>query len=220
MKTLQSLTLFSVLAASAFACGDYSSFKPRQKPQPVASMEETHRAFIKRFLDAPGFGVRRVLLPEYYRPAPPVQWDNQTFVVTPPQLIGLEEHEQAVAYVLPAGSFLKADLTNRVLRSSVKTRALDAFEAEALAALRAGQELVLKRDLPAATNQTALRALGAIRAGTACLECHGGGEGKLLGAFSYTFAPTGKPFESVPQTNSIGLAASPGLADRPARALR
>ena len=174
--------------------------------------------FLKRFLDAPGFGMRRVLVPEYHRPAPHLVWAGQRFVVKSPELIGLEEHPQPVAYVLPFGSFLKADLTNKLSRSVVTRRELSSFEAHALTRLRNGENVVVEDAANADTCSSAaqpelqLRALGAIRATRDCLDCHSGGEGKLLGAFSYVLTPVEKrpPFDSV--TNSIGSSASPGLA--------
>jgi len=62
------------------------------------------------------------------------------------------------------------------------TRPLDQFEADALAELREGRELVAR------TTPGTMRVAGAIRAREACLSCHDVARGDLLGAFSYTLA--------------------------------
>ena len=52
----------------------------------------------------------------------------------------------------------------------------------ALEAARAGEDLV------AITTGPKVRLLGAVRNMSACVECHGGKRGDLLGAFSYRLA--------------------------------
>jgi len=59
-------------------------------------------------------------------------------------------------------------------------RPVDRFEANSLARIRAGNDLI------GAQSEDQLRLLGAIRSGKQCVECHGGKRGDLLGAFSYT----------------------------------
>jgi hypothetical protein len=216
MKTFFLFAVLTVSVIATSACGDYHALVPSNQPPPFASAEAMQAEFLKRFLDAPGFGMRRVLVPEYHRPAPYLVWNEQRFAVKPPELIGLEEHDDPVAYVLPFGSFAKADFTNKLSRSLVKTRELNSFEAAALDRLRRGQSIIAEER--AETGETIppelrLRVLGAIRATSDCLDCHSGGEGKLLGAFSYVLTPVEKkvtPLESL--TNSVPASASPGLA--------
>jgi hypothetical protein len=62
-------------------------------------------------------------------------------------------------------------------------RPLNDFEKSALPQLATQQDLVV-------SNQPGkIDMLGALRAGTSCIECHEGPRGKLLGAFSYQIEP-------------------------------
>ena len=58
-------------------------------------------------------------------------------------------------------------------------RPLDDFEAEALEKIRTGEEVVTQATL------NRIQMVGAVRALSTCIHCHGGNEGDLLGAFSY-----------------------------------
>ena len=90
--------------------------------------------------------------------------------------VGLLAHPEPVVYVserLPA----MADLR------SAPTRPLDEFEADALAAVRRGE------DGHAARRGDEVRFVGAVRSARQCVGCHGGERGGLLGAFSYTLEP-------------------------------
>jgi hypothetical protein len=91
------------------------------------------------------------------------------------ELIGLLIHESPVAYLNAEGK-----LPTMTGAKDAKTRALTEFEADALKKLAAGKEVV---SVDAATNQ--VRMVGAIRMAGACLKCHDGKAGDLLGAFSY-----------------------------------
>jgi hypothetical protein len=89
-------------------------------------------------------------------------------------LIGLQVHDDPVVYD-------SANLPKMDELRGAKTRPLDAFESESLAALKKGEDFFVR-----GTNEKA-RMVGAIRATKQCLECHGGSRGDLLGAFSYGF---------------------------------
>jgi hypothetical protein len=65
----------------------------------------------------------------------------------------------------------------------VPTRPLDRFEQFALEALREGEDIVACRVDDGA------RMLGAIRSVGQCVDCHGGRQGDMLGAFSYALRP-------------------------------
>lgn len=65
--------------------------------------------------------------------------------------------------------------------ASLPRREPDAFEREAAEALLEGGALVMQR--PGGE----VRMLGALRCTAACVRCHDGPPGALLGAFSYTF---------------------------------
>ena len=91
------------------------------------------------------------------------------------ELVGLVRNPEPAVYVsefLPRMTELDA----------VATRPADGFEASALVKLAAGEDLV------ATTTGAKVRLLGAVRNMTACVECHGGQRGDLLGAFSYRLA--------------------------------
>jgi hypothetical protein len=62
---------------------------------------------------------------------------------------------------------------------TAKTRPVDEFEAKALKGLAGGNEVVAE----ATTNR--IRMVGAIRMASACMKCHEGNRGDLLGAFTY-----------------------------------
>ena len=91
------------------------------------------------------------------------------------ELVGLVRNQEPAVYV---SEFLPrmAEL------GTLATRPADGFEAAGLKRLAAGEDLV------ANAVGSKVRLLGAIRNMTACVECHGGQRGDLLGAFSYRLA--------------------------------
>lgn len=87
-------------------------------------------------------------------------------------LVGLLKHAEPVVYLtdrLPA----MADAV------TAPTRPVDAFEAAGLKEIRAGD------DGYAGRRGDEVRFLGAVRSAAACVNCHGGERGDLLGAFAY-----------------------------------
>jgi hypothetical protein len=91
------------------------------------------------------------------------------------ELIGLLMHESPVVYLNPDGK-----LPTMATVQEAKTRGLTEFESGGLKDLAAGKEVV---SVDAATNQIGV--LGAIRMAGACMKCHDGKPGDLLGAFTY-----------------------------------
>jgi hypothetical protein len=91
------------------------------------------------------------------------------------ELIGLLIHDAPVVYLNPDGK-----LPTMAAAREAKTRELTEFEAGGLKDLAAGKEVVA---VDAATNH--VRMVGAIRMAGACLKCHEGTKGDLLGAFTY-----------------------------------
>lgn len=91
------------------------------------------------------------------------------------ELIGLLMHDAPVAYI-------NADnkLPTMAAVKDSKTRELSEFESSGLKDLAAGKEVVV---VAATTNQ--VRMVGAIRMAAACMKCHDGNRGDLLGGFSY-----------------------------------
>ncbi len=91
------------------------------------------------------------------------------------ELVGLVRNSEPAVYV-------SEFLPRMVELGSVASRPADGFEAAGLRRLAAGEDLV------ANAVGSKVRLLGAIRNMTACVECHGGRRGDLLGAFSYRLA--------------------------------
>ena len=91
------------------------------------------------------------------------------------ELVGLVRNPEPAVY-------LSEFLPRMVELETMATRPADEFEAAALKKLAAGEDLV------AVAVGSRVRLLGAVRNMTACVECHGGRRGDLLGAFSYRLA--------------------------------
>ena len=91
------------------------------------------------------------------------------------ELVGLVRNLEPAVYV-------SEFLPRMTELNSVVTRPVDGFEAAGLKRLAAGEDLVANAVGPK------VRLLGAIRNMAACVECHGGQRGDLLGAFSYRLA--------------------------------
>lgn len=95
------------------------------------------------------------------------------------ELVGLLKHPEPAVYPsdrLPAMADLK----------DTPTRAPDAFEAAGVAAIRKGEAGFVGR------RGDEVRYVGAVRSAAACVECHGGERGDLLGAFSYRLRLAGR----------------------------
>jgi len=102
--------------------------------------------------------------------------DSKPFLswqLTQLQLISLLRNEAPIVYLtesLPEMQDIK----------QYPYRALNEFEKNALPQLRAERDVVIEE------NAGAIQMLGAVRAGTSCLECHTQHHrGDLLGAFTY-----------------------------------
>ncbi|HVT28012.1 MAG TPA: hypothetical protein VHE81_08355, partial [Lacipirellulaceae bacterium] len=96
--------------------------------------------------------------------------------VTRLELVSLLRHDEPCVYVaktMPAMDQL----------ADVPMRPLNKFEKSALPHLAAQEDIVVDQ------RPDRILMLGALRAGTTCLECHEGERGKLLGAFSYEIVP-------------------------------
>jgi hypothetical protein len=91
------------------------------------------------------------------------------------ELIGLLMHGAPVVYMNPDNK-----LPTMAGIKDAKTRELSEFESAGLKDVAAGKEVVV---VDATTNQ--IRMVGAIRMTSACMRCHDGKQGDLLGAFSY-----------------------------------
>lgn len=107
---------------------------------------------------------------EYNAPA------NPDWLVTRLELVSLLRHAEPRVYVA-------ASLPEMDKLADVPNRPLNNFEQIALPQLAAQQDIVVNQQ------PDRIQMLGALRAGKSCFECHHGDRGKLLGAFSYEFAP-------------------------------
>lgn len=100
--------------------------------------------------------------------------DQKHWKVQRMQLVSLLKHDTPHVYLsehLPR--------MEEISSATVPTRELSEFEAAALKKLRSG------RDLQTSSTPNHIEMLGAVRAGTSCLQCHEVPRGTLLGAFSY-----------------------------------
>lgn len=103
------------------------------------------------------------------------------------ELVSLLKHDEPAAYVSD-----NLPLMSELVKARV--RPLNKFEADAIASLKRGEEIVHR----ATTNR--IEMVGAIRAQKSCTDCHYAPEGALLGAFTYEFirVPTIEPAKPQP----------------------
>ncbi len=139
-----------------------------------------HAGSIGSFVNSKGFGYLRNrrevsgFAPHAFESEPKPE---KPFVLERLELVGLVRNPEPAVYV-------SEFLPRMTELDSVVTRPADGFEAAGLKRLAAGEDLV------ANAVGSKVRLLGAIRNMTACVECHGGKRGDLLGAFSYRLAET------------------------------
>ena len=93
------------------------------------------------------------------------------------ELISLLKFDKPKAYVLD-----HLPRMDQLSEEDIATRDLTDFELNALDQLRSEENVVIEQ------NDGVILMMGALRAGTHCLDCHSGSRGKLLGAFSYEFS--------------------------------
>jgi hypothetical protein len=146
-----------------------------------------HNYFVRDFIQSAGFGVRR-MAPMTPAPSYPLQIGEEHYIVDKRELVGLLRGEEPVIYVDPTrtdraldrpipldarGHASTHDNDDRIVRP------LASFERRALARLHDG------RDIVAEFGTGPPRIMGALRATSECVRCHGGNEGDLLGALVY-----------------------------------
>jgi hypothetical protein len=139
-----------------------------QPPQEgIKDLSLIHRLSLNRFSTSNAQGPK-------LNAAEKPQRTEQLWEIHALDLVGLVIHETPKVYVSKRLPEMK-ELKNTPIRD------LDVFESEGL------EELVNGKDLYVRSKEGTLRVLGPIRAGQACLKCHGDTkEGDMLGAFSYT----------------------------------
>jgi hypothetical protein len=156
------------------------------EPGPVAHSKDLpsiHGDTVADFLTAPGkleaparrsnvaFQLQGIQLQP---PAGGLRRRQSNWEVKSVDLVGLVLHPEPVVYV-------SETVPNMKRLKAIPKRPPDVFELAGLDALQRGEGLFVR------SRDGVVRALGPIRAGKSCLECHGGKkEGDLLGALSYT----------------------------------
>jgi hypothetical protein len=143
---------------------------------------QLHTAGLINFVNPDGWGYVRSrrevagFLPHAFSRVP----TGREWKVVRVELVGLLKHPEPVVYPsdrLPAMADLK----------DAPTRPPDAFETAGVAAIRKGDDGFGGR------RGDEVRYVGAVRSAEACVKCHGGERGDLLGAFSYRLRPAGVP---------------------------
>ena len=165
-----------VLAAVAAAAGWSSAAGRANPPRELLRM---HDAFVLAFIDSEGFGQRRLpaMSGVLRRPVEGSHW-----FVAHLELIGVAKHNPPRVFDSEMSIFHQRNKETPPPRA--KTRALTAWEKQALRDLDTGQRLIVEKQ------GNGLRVVGAIRAGDECLGCHKNKRaGDMLGAFVYSLWP-------------------------------
>lgn len=167
--------------ASPGPAWDGSGFMGSVSPDQRTDFDRMHAGGLFDFVNPEGWGYVRSrrevagFLPHAFSRVPEVP----AWRVERVELVGLLKHAAPVVYQserLPA----MADLAD------APTRPLDAFEAVGLEAIRRGDDGFAGR------RGDEVRFVGAVRSASACVGCHGGDRGDLLGAFSYRLRPAAR----------------------------
>lgn len=159
-----------------------TTWSPGEWRPPSADVEEDLGKMllhaIPEFVDPYGFGyikdrrhVAGFLRHGFHRgtPTTPDRWQLQRL-----ELVSLLLHDEPAVY-------LSDRLPEMTRTNDAFSRPVDRFERVGLDALKRGEDLFV-----AQVGEKHIRMLGALRNAKACVVCHGGGRGDLLGAFSYT----------------------------------
>jgi len=145
-----------------------------QKPDEWASYQAMHAYILDRFVRSEGFGFSRMRPVQDAPRQKLIYADGARFFVGRVQLISPNDGKQPFAYVTNDEVVLKV----RLKRAQHKP--VDETVSNALDELKAGKEVILAR-----TGDDGRELIGAVRATSACTECHSVPQGTLLGAFLY-----------------------------------
>lgn len=156
------------------------------------ALRRMHGEFVDAFVDSRGFGRMRVTpMMARMREAGFNALDEHGRCVIDVELVGVARHDPPVVHAARFMGFQHPDGDPGLRASPASTRGLQPWEREALAALQAGTELVV-RNTPRGE-----RAMGAIRARPACLSCHEDHrEGDVLGALGYGLGRLSMPAQA------------------------
>jgi len=156
------------------------------------ALRRMHGEFVDAFVDSEGFGRRRVtpmMARMRHYQFEGVGDDGRC--VLDMELVGVARHDPAVVHGAHFMGFQHRDADAAASVPMTSTRALQAWERDALVALKAGSGIVVQ------TTPTGTRAMGPIRARAACLACHDGHrEGDVLGALSYGLGHLAAPAQA------------------------
>ncbi len=135
----------------------------------------SHNEYVPKHRQAVGFRYHYIqsmnswtVFQVFYAPRRP-EW-----ILTRLELVSMLKFDDYRVYV-------SEHLPNMKNLQEAGTRPLDEFEVKATEALFKGETIVARE------TEDSLRAVGAIRASTKCLECHSVDSGAMLGAFTYQF---------------------------------
>jgi hypothetical protein len=157
-----------------------------------AALHRMHGEFVDAFVDSEGFGRRRVtpmmVRMRHYRFE---GIGDDARCVLDVELVGVARHDPAVVHGAHFMGFQHRDDDAVTSVPMTSTRGLQAWERDALAALKAGSDMVVQ------ATPTGTRAMGSIRARPACLACHDDRrEGDVLGALSYGLGRLSMPAQA------------------------
>jgi len=194
MASMRSLLVPAVLLA-AMPCATAG-----RASEGGAALQRMHGEFIEAFVDSEGFGRRRVtpmMVRMRHYQFEGIGDDGSCIVDV--ELVGVARHDPAVVHGAHFMGFQHRDDDAAAFVPTAPTRGLQAWERDALAALKTGSGMVVR------ATPTGLRAMGPIRARPACLACHEGyREGDVLGALSYGLGRLAVPAHA-PESRSCQL---------------
>lgn len=171
------------LAALMLGAGSIAAKSPDASPPVWTSVERMHADYVQAFVESDGFGKARITPMMILMHSGKLMLDGKPMHVGDVQLIGIAKHDPPVVYAGGFMAFQHADTDEKFLPAAA-ARHVDSQERLILRSLENGQEVVVHADA------SGLKAFGAVRANTACLECHRSKQtGDLLGAFIYRLGP-------------------------------
>jgi hypothetical protein len=174
--------------SAALALGAVSIIAKSADPSPPAwtSAERMHTEYVQAFVESEGFGMARMTPMMRLMHSGRLTRDDQTLHVREVQLIGIAKHDPPVVYANAFMAFQHGDTEQRFMPMTA-SRHIDGRERLILRSMEKGQEVVIQAD------GSETKAFGAVRATSACLQCHRSKrEGDLLGAFVYRLEPVPK----------------------------
>ncbi len=170
--TLMALAIGGIFVGGSLAAG---------REAPSRALLRMHDDFVLAFIDSEGFGQSR--LPPMSR-VMSRKVDGTNWFVGRLELIGVAKHEPPRVFDSEMAIFHRPNPERPPQPRAANSRAITAWERQALRNLDAGQRLIVEKQ------DMGLRVVGAIRAGDECLGCHKKKRaGDMLGAFVYSLWP-------------------------------